>query len=188
MRAVLPPFVEAFSSVPESRELLDLFFRADLHEEIPAGIALPARTTLEWVCRCWYSGAVGAEVSKYEGYADWRVEDGRVWSAWLEEELRLGVESVKEEEVAMILRVMLRESAEGRACDAFVEVLRYVAEKESGRESLLKGVAHLSEFADSAFGFLTAWVELKERHVPVDDFLAMCVEACETEAAGPTSA
>ena len=181
LRAVLPPFVEAFSSVPESRELLDLFFRADLHEEIPAGIALPARTTLEWVCRCWYSGAVGAEVSKYEGYADWRVEDGRVWSAWLEEELRLGVESVKEEEVAMVLRVMLRESAEGRACDAFVEMLRCVAEKESGRESLLKGVAHLSEFADSAFGFLTAWVELKERHVPVDDFLAMCVEACETE-------
>ena len=86
---------------------------------------------------------------------------------------------MKEEEVAMILRVMLRESAEGRACDAFVEMLRRVAEKESGRESLLKGVARLGEFADSAFGFLTAWVELKERHVPVDDFLAMCVEACE---------
>lgn len=181
LRAALPPFVEAFSSVPESRELLDLFFRADLHEEIPAGIALPARTTLEWVCRCWYSGAVGAEVSKYEGYADWRVEDGRAWSAWLEEELRLGGESVKEEEVAMVLRVMLRESAEGRPCDAFLEVLRRVAEKESGRESLLKGVARLGEFADSAFGFLTAWVELKERHVPVDDFLAMCVEACEME-------
>ena len=181
LKVSLPPFVEAFSDVPESREILDLFFSANLHEVIPAGIPLPAKTTLEWLCRCWYSPAISSEVSKYEGFEEWRVTDGRVWSAWLEEELRLGADSVKEEELAMILRVMLKESREGRVCDVFVALLRRVLEKEPSGESLLKSLTALSEFANSTFGFLTVWIELKARSVAVDDFFALCVEKCEME-------